>query len=546
MLEVDICDSVDAAPTLPAYDTHSHPNRPTDLPRRTLTIEESYLEAGIDLSLNPSHTIIDDSAAEFDRWSPDELHDAMEGHFSRYPGTWPKWHMWCLLAGTFDSPSVGGIMFDAAAAYGGAGDAPDRQGCAVFRDHSWFNDLVPNPPGNDTQAAAMRKFLYTYVHEIGHAFNFLHSWDKGRPDALSWMNYDWKYDNRHVSGAFWGDFYKRFDDEELIHMRHGDRSSVIMGGDPWASGGHLEAPVGAMSDLVGESPVELLLRSKGTFQFMEPIQIELRLRNLTDLPLELDSRLEPEFGGVLLYIRRPNGRILQFAPVLCKLATPKVEVLLPLTEGKKGIDRYSENVSLSYGAAGFYFDEPGEYQIRAIYQGGGELQVPSNLHRIRVTRPATLEEDRIAQDFFTYKAGMALYLNGSSSPSLENGMQTLETMADQFKASAVGAQMSLVLAENLKRSFFRIEKDKVVKARSADPEGALALTSQALEQQKQDETTFTNLSYHHLVRTRADLMVAMDKASDAKKELDALVGSLADKGVNQPVLDDIQAYAESI
>ena len=369
---------------------------------------------------------------------------------------------------------------------------------------------------------------------------------RGELSALSWMNYDWKYDNRNGSGTFWGNFRMRFDDEELIHMRHGDRSAVIMGGDPWASGGHLEAPVGAMSDLVGQSPVELLLRSKGTFQFMEPVQIELRIRNLTDFSMELDTQLEPEFGGVLLYIRRPDGRIMQFAPVLCKLATPELKVLLPLKDGEAGVDRHSQNVFLSYGAAGFYFDEPGEYQVRAIYQGGGELQVPSNVHRVRVARPFTPDEEKIAQDFFTYKAGMALYLKGSSSPSLKEGMDTLELMVDRFKESAVGAQLSLVLAENLERSFFRIEKDKLVEARSADPEAALALTSQALEQQQQDATTFTNLNYHQLVRSRAELMVAMDKAADAKKELDGLVKSLSEQGVNKPVLDEIQAYAESL
>lgn len=106
-LEVDVCDSVNTAPIMPSYDTHSHANRPVDLPQRTLTIEESYDEAGIDVTVNPDHTIIDDSATQFNTWSVAELHDAMEQHFSRYPGTWPKWHMWCLMAGTFDSPSVG-------------------------------------------------------------------------------------------------------------------------------------------------------------------------------------------------------------------------------------------------------------------------------------------------------------------------------------------------------------------------------------------------------------------------------------------------------
>jgi hypothetical protein len=120
-------------------------------------------------------------------------------------------------------------MFDAAA-FGGAGKAPERQGFAVFRKHQWFTNLPAGAPSNQDEAEAARKFLYTWGHEAGHAFNFLHSWNKNRPDSLSWMNYDWRYDNRNGDDSYWSNFRFRFDDEELIHLRHGDRSSVIMGG----------------------------------------------------------------------------------------------------------------------------------------------------------------------------------------------------------------------------------------------------------------------------------------------------------------------------
>jgi hypothetical protein len=150
--------------------------------------------------------------------------------------------MWGLMAGLFEDAGVGGVMFDAASQFGGAGKAPERQGFAVFRNHPWFDSLVPGTPQNQAQAQAMRHFLYTWVHEAGHAFNFLHSWNKRRPDSLSWMNYDWRYDSRNGADTFWNRFPFRFDDDELIHLRHGNRAAVIMGGDPWSSGGHLEAP----------------------------------------------------------------------------------------------------------------------------------------------------------------------------------------------------------------------------------------------------------------------------------------------------------------
>ncbi len=541
-LEIDVCSSVNAAPIVPSYDTDSHPNRPADLPQRMLTIDSAYREAGIDVTIDPNHTTIDDSAAKFAAWSPAELHDAMEQHFSRHPGTWPKWQMWCLLAGEFDNPGVGGIMFDAAAAFGGAGKAPERQGCAVFRNHAWFNDLVANP-GKDTQDAAMRKYLYTYVHEIGHAFNLLHSWDKSRPDALSWMNYDWKYDSRNGAGTFWGSFRMRFDDEELIHMRHGDRAAVIMGGDPWSSGGHLEAPPSAMADQMGTPPIELLVRSKGLFQFMEPVNIELRLRNLTDMPMDLDTELDPEYGGVAVFIQRPDGRILEYAPILCKLATPSIQTLTP---GATGEDRHSQNVRLSYGAGGFYFDQPGRYRVRAVYQGAGDVLIASNVAEISVGRSHSLEEDRSAADYFGHDVGMALYLRGSSSPFLKKGMDALQDMADHYKDTAVGSHIALALAENLASPFHRIEKGKLKLTRNVEAKTALQLTANALATQKKDESTLTNLDYSECFQTRARLMALSGKKAEARKELRALAGTLTKRGVKSAVVGAIDAFAKRL
>ena len=55
-------------------------------------------------------------------------------------------------------------------------DSFQRQGAAVF-----YNAI------QGASAATQRAQLRTYVHELGHAFNLLHSWDKGfgRPAAAA-------------------------------------------------------------------------------------------------------------------------------------------------------------------------------------------------------------------------------------------------------------------------------------------------------------------------------------------------------------------------
>ena len=545
-LEVDVCASVNNPPILPVYDTHSHPDRPAGLPRRTLTIEEAYMEAGVDITMSPNRTIIDDSADMFNTWSNAELHDAMEIYFSAYPGGWPKWNMWGLLAGSHDSSGMAGIMFDYGAGYsGGPGEAPERQGFAIFKNHSWLNDLVAIPATND-QFAAMRKYLYLYVHEMGHAFNFVHSWNKSRPDALSWMNYEDRWDNRNYPETFWENFWFEFDEPELIHLRHGDRSSVIMGGDPWATGMHLESPELGMTSLEGDCPVEVFLRSKEFFEFMEPVNLEIRIRNTSEVSLKMDTQLSPEYGGVIVNVRGPDGRTHTYDPVMCKIATPELKVIKPHGEGDPGEDRHSQSVPISYGAYGHIFKTPGDYLVKALYQGAGNVLIPSNVHRIRIGNPLTVQADRFAKDYFTYKAGMALYLRGSSSPFLKEGMDTLEKMASVYEESPVGANISMLLAENLTRPFYRLKDRKMMEFREADPKAAIALLDRASKQQDRDDSTFPNLSYHELSRAKARMMASIGQKTRAKKELGDLVAYLRDRNVNKAVLDEIDSFAEKL
>jgi len=538
-LEVDVCQSVNSTPILPAYNTHSHNTRPSDLSERVLTIQEGYREAGICLDIRADRTIIDDSDSQFDTWSVDELHDAMETYFSQFPGTWPKWQLWGLLAGSFVQSGTGGIMFD----YWGAYEPPERQGFALFRNHSWFNNLPSGDPTTQDEAEALRKFLYVWVHEAGHAFNFMHSWDKGRPDSLSWMNYDWRYDARNGASSYWSSFEFRFDDEELIHMRHGDRSSVIMGGDPWSSGGHAESPSGSMSLLEGEAPIEVLVRSQGYFEFMEPVAIEIRLRNLMDdFPLPIDTRLNPEFGTLAVYIQRPDGRILKYEPVLCQLATPETRTLQPANKSSGGEDRYSEEIYIASGRSGFYFDTPGEYLVRAFYQGSGDILIPSATHRLYIGTPQSKDEERLAQDFFSKEAGLGLYMGGSHSEFLSKAMDLLYSTVERYKESPVGMKIAVALAKHWGRSFFRIEKGKLKQAKKADPKKALELTSPAVSIYRKQKQKAWNLQYHHVVRTRAELMQKIGKVKEAKDEVSMLIKDLSKREVKKFVLDTIKDF----
>ena len=229
-----------------------------------------------------------------------------------------------------------------------------------------------------------------------------------------------------------------------------------MGGDPWSSGSHLETPNLAMTQIEGLAPLELLVRSKDYFDFMEPVIVELRLRNLLDhVPVTIDKQLAPEYGSVAIYIQKPDGSIAQYEPVMCAVGTPDLHPLAPSNNGNEGADRYSREIFLS-SSGSFYFDHPGEYRIRAVYQGPGDVLILSEAHRIRVGVPASKELDRAAQNYFTNEVGMTLYLQGSRSPYLKKGVEIFEDLAARQKDTELGAKISVALANGVSRPFFRI------------------------------------------------------------------------------------------
>ena len=84
-----------------------------------------------------------------------------------------------------------GIMFD-------SGSLLPRQGSAVFEDE------IQNFYPNDTS----RKSIQTTVHELGHALNLAHRFERevGRADSLSFMNYDSRYKGGAHESEFWSNF----------------------------------------------------------------------------------------------------------------------------------------------------------------------------------------------------------------------------------------------------------------------------------------------------------------------------------------------------
>ncbi|MBI4733260.1 MAG: hypothetical protein HY779_00280, partial [Rubrobacteridae bacterium] len=188
--------------------TCEHPNHPVNLPCENMSIEQAYKRSGFDVTVTQGGMVPIANAHENRLWSDAEMHDAMKAYWSRFAGK-SQWAMWVFFAALHEmGESLGGIMFDDI--------GPNhRQGTAIFND-SFISKAPPNDP--NPNAWAMRMIFWTACHEMGHAFNLAHSWQKSlgaswipladEPEARSFMNYPYRV--RNGEKAFFADFEYRF------------------------------------------------------------------------------------------------------------------------------------------------------------------------------------------------------------------------------------------------------------------------------------------------------------------------------------------------
>jgi hypothetical protein len=458
LLEEDVQQGVTP---FPFYDTGS---LPSGGPARTLTTVKAYAEAGVQmLSTGLSNTVPTSDAGANASWSDAELHAAMQKHFSKWKDI-PQWAVWLLHAYLHDiGPNLYGIMFDQ--------KGRQRQGCAVF-----YKSLA------GTSADKLRLQLYTCVHELGHCFNLLHSWQKSfadppvpnRPGSPSWMNYPWNFPGGPA--AFWAAFPFEFDDPEVIHIRHAFRDNVIMGGNPFTVGSGLENDPAWRDPEVDDSGLRLELSAPRAFPYGVPVAVDLELRGTSERGRQVPPTLGPRPGLVDIAIRTPGGRSIAFEPLLQHCRGGEEPVTL-----RAGDDPVRDSAFIHYGKDGFTFDQPGMYRLRARYAAPDGSAVLSNVLELLVLGPVSQADNEVAELIFGDEQGTLLSLVGSDAPELQRGNDALQEIIDRHAKHPTAAVARLVIGTNAAREFKHVDIDGSVYVRKPEPDAATSLLGATFE-----------------------------------------------------------------
>jgi hypothetical protein len=527
-------DSVTGTVPFASYDTGSLPQPPGSA-ARTLSVVSAFAEAGIEVLTAGAPNVIANTLSGTDtRWDEAELHAAMRANFSLWIDA-PRWQVYTLVATRFRQDGTRGIMYDAA-------DAFPRQGMAVFHDAV-----------QGTSAAVQRAQLRTYVHELGHAFNLLHSWDKalasppqplgpnGGLGDLSWMNYAWKYQPPLPApggeAAYWAAFPFGFTPNELVHLRHGFRPDVIMGGNRFGVGAAEVDPDVFADRSADRSDLALELRAPRSFALGEPVVVELKLSSMSRGPVRTHGRLHPRDGLVQIAVQDPSGRVRAYRPLmpLCVDAAPHQV----LNDERPAL---YESAYIGYGPDGFTFEQVGTYRLRAVYVADDGSRVVSPTLPVRVRAPHTAADDEVAELLMADGQGELLYLLGSDAPVLFGANAAMEELLAKHPKHPLAVFARLVTGVNDERTFKMVKPDNELALRPARPAEAVRNLKSVVTASTGDagvDNITLNMVIRHIARAEA-------KAGDIDKAaatLDALPAPFRKKGVKPQVLEVIEAEA---
>jgi hypothetical protein len=518
-------------------DSCAHPNRPASLPCETLTIPKVFRRLGCQVTANAGSSPV--PAPPGATWSDMEMHDAMQIHWSRFANA-AQWAMWVFYASLHEvGMTRGGIMFDDI--------GPNhRQGTALFVD-----SFIAQPPAGDPNPAAWidRMRFWTAVHEMGHGFNLAHSWQKSlgapfgtpwvpladEPEARSFMNYPYNVDDGQA--AFFADFEFRFSDQELVFIRHAPERFVQMGNAAWFDHhGFEEAAVPAEPTLQLELRVN---RERARYEFMEPVWLELKLKNVGDQPRLVDADVL-DADSLTVILKKQGKEARQLIPFRQKCTQPVTKALMP------GDSIYG-TVLASAGVNGWDVAEPGTYKIQAAAHVGDEDVVSAPLD-LRIAPPNSRDEEYIAGDLFDQGPARVLTLGGSGGgiPFLEGANDVLQEIVERFPERRISLHARVALGNPRTIDYKTVLptddlQDVEVVISKADPDAATDLIEPVLVDEAQTALeTLGHIRYRTIAERTAKRLEAAGADAAAATTLDSAIEALAARKVDgRPIKPEV-------
>ncbi len=534
-------DTEDDALTVQPYNLHTHPDRPDDLPNISMNIQSAYAKAGIKVTYSSEGNVINTIGSGGEGgWTRQELHDAMEDHWSAFENV-PQWKMWVFIAELAQN-GWAGWLFDST--YDEPGGV-DRQGTAIFTHADWLFDAAGDKPSaNPPSAEAVeRDLFFVTVHEIGHGFNLYHPFGKENatpwtpPDwadpmvnddqALTFMNYPWRASPGDSEQWFYDRFYFRFTDGENLFLRHAPPEWVQMGNEDWGIN-HGIAQAGKV-----DSRLEMKVRTRrDVFEMGEAVFVELRLKNISRTPLPVHALLDPEFGYVAIGITGPDGRKRPYVPLAHADMNIRPSILEPG-------NAFYQSVYLNGGRYGFHFKKPGAYRVDVVYTNADGTQVPG-VAQLWVREAASTEEQMVIAELYNARTGCLMYAGGSRI--MEDVNDRIDWVCSKLpRKHPAGIYLRSCLASPYAQPFKVLTRD-TQKVRMAESEPALVIRhlKPVVSDLKMAADSLGHITLRSVLGHYTSALAKSGKKSEAKNAQSKLIILFRKRGVVASVIKEME------
>jgi hypothetical protein len=521
---------------------------PASRSTETLTTDEVFRQAGFDVTRTGGDSEV--PSPHDGAWSDSELQDAVREHFSKHghlgSTAQPQWSFWTFFATRHEEGlGLGGRMFD----------TRYRRGAAIFVDADMFQ-----PQGEWSE----RMLFFSAIHEMSHGFNLRHTFDPRNPvlapfqqredpnrKELSFANYPLQYQNglfeRRNAKRFFDEFRFQFTNDELLFMRHAPEHFVQMGADPF----HLQANANIVSSQfdqirsdLGEG-FELTLstnRPGNEFEFLEPIVIEIKLKNVSGQPALVSREILGDSGPMEIMVNR-RGKPPRFHHPFthCIQSTDRVAFM-------PGDSLYASRF-ISADPHGWLIDDGGYYELQARLHLESE-DVLSNQLVIRVAPPRDWDEQYLAQDFFDADVGSVIAFDGTRQLSAVNAL--LEEVVSRFPSRRVALHSRIALGLPATRNFKSMRTDgrrhriHVHPIDETTVNELMTLLVGSPSQADRAAESLGHIEFRHYVEKVAKALKSQERTRDAVRALKRLNSTLKARSVPKRIRTKIKSAIEKL
>jgi hypothetical protein len=206
---------------------------------------------------------------------------------------------------------------------------------------------------------------------------------------------------------------------------------------------------------------------------MEPVVLELKLKNISNELRIVDDHLLATSDRLTVAIKREGHPARQFSPYAQYCWHSGTTVLPP------GESVY-ESLFIGAGKNGWDVAEPGRYVIQVALHLDAEDIISAPL-MIRIEPPRGYDEELLAQDLFTDDVGRVLAFDGTRA--LTSANDTLRAVGDRLPTRRVAIHAKVALACPLAKAHKQLHIDP---AKPPDERLEFKAERQKLEQAAQD------------------------------------------------------------